>query len=282
MLKQLIPIQVKDAIKVLLGTARAIPIDRFAEAPKYRSVQDADRYCPVCNQPTNFRPLPYELVLGHQTHQCLYPLWDQETLNLAEYYCEVCGASDRERIYALFFDREWRTGGTVLEIAPQPALTRRLQQLPGTTVRTADLYNLHAQDLVDITDMAIYSDGQFDAFVCSHVLEHVPDDLRAMRELYRVLRPGKWGIVMVPISLSAQSTHEDPSITDPALRWKYFGQADHVRLYAKADWISRLQSVGFQVDQIKAETFGADQCHRMGIASASVLYVARKPPTVDV
>ena len=77
-----------------------------------------------------------------------------------------------------------------------------------------------------------YSEGQFDVFICSHVLEHIPDDRKAMQELYRILKPRGYGIAMVPINLKVEMTLEDPSLQIPS-RWKYFAQDDHVRMYAK-------------------------------------------------
>ena len=87
----------------------------------------------------------------------------------------------------------------------------------------------NVDDKIDVTNMTWSADGQFDAFVCSRVLEHVDDDIAAMKELHRVLKKGGWGIAMVPIHLGLQSVLHDPSTADDATRWKYFGQSDHVQ-----------------------------------------------------
>ncbi|MBK6634354.1 MAG: class I SAM-dependent methyltransferase [Chitinophagaceae bacterium] len=79
-------------------------------------------------------------------------------------------------------------------------------------------------DKLDLQDLHLYKDHSFDVFVCSHILEHVDDDIKAMKELYRILKPGGWGIAMVPIIESVTETHEDPSIKEENLRLKYFGQ----------------------------------------------------------
>ena len=87
-----------------------------------------------------------------------------------------------------------------------------------------------------------------DAIICNHVLEHIPDDRKAMKELRRVLKPGGWGILQVPISYVLAATHEDPSIVTTEAREQAFGQYDHVRIYAK-DYVDRLVGAGFKVEQ---------------------------------
>ena len=270
MFKQLIPTRIKDAVKVLLGQAKAFSIIRDTKSGQFR------KFCPVCQQPSEFQPLSYSFVRQLLMSGYRYSLFDIETMNFDEYICRNCGATDRERLFALYFDRIWQGPGTILEIAPRASFTKYLKHLPQAMVRTADLFDPTADDKVDLTNMSLYREAQFDAWICSHVLEHIPDDIQAMRELYRVLKPGGWGIVMVPICLSLQATHEDPSITDTALRWKFFGQDDHVRLYAKTDLIRRLQDVGFEVVPIDGSLFGAEQCDRAGVDDKSVLYIVKK------
>jgi SAM-dependent methyltransferase len=104
----------------------------------------------------------------------------------------------------------------------------------------------------------------------------VPDDRKAIGELFRTLRPGGFAIVMVPLIHGVEATHEDPAINTPELRWKYYGQDDHVRQYGKSDFVDRLTAAGFRVDQIGVDHFGAEAFRRAGIAPDSVLYVARK------
>lgn len=209
----------------------------------------------------------------------VHSIYQFETINLELYTCDVCGASDRDRLNALYFRDALRGSTTrlaVLDIAPTPPFTSFLSRLPQLEVRTADRYMPGVDDAVDIANMHTYADGQFDIVICSHVLEHVPDDVQAMRELYRVLANGGWGIVMVPIHLDLNEIQEDPSITDESLRWKYFAQYDHVRLYSKQGFIDRLRSVGFVVDQLGSEFFGADVFRTNAIHPRSVLYVVRK------
>jgi SAM-dependent methyltransferase len=108
---------------------------------------------------------------------------------------------------------------------------------------TADLHDPQAMEIMDVTQIE-HPDRSFDVIFCSHVLEHVEDDRRAMREFHRTLRDGGWAILLVPIT--ADHTVEDPSVTDPAERKRLFGQADHVRRYGP-DYVERLREAGFSV-----------------------------------
>ncbi len=140
----------------------------------------------------------------------------------------------------------------------EPLLRNRL----GECYITGDLEDPRADVRLDITDIK-YPDATFDVIYCSHVLEHVPEDRVAMRELRRVLKPNGWAILLVPVS--GDHTYEDPSITDPAERLKAFGLEDHVRQYGR-DFVDRLREAGFAVDVIEASDLYSDrQAIRMGL-----------------
>ncbi|MGA8902044.1 methyltransferase domain-containing protein, partial [Bradyrhizobium sp.] len=178
-------------------------------------------------------------------------------------YLENAFASfDRNRTYRL------------LEFAPGDALYKKLKSLPFIAYRSADLSRKTVDERVDMTDMAAYADGSLDVILCSHVLEHVPDDRKAMREICRVLKPDGFAIVMVPLVVGVDDTNEDPSVNTAELRWKYFGMGDHVRRYGKRDFVDRLEIAGLKVEQLGIEHFGAETFRRAGIAENSVLYVA--------
>lgn len=115
-----------------------------------------------------------------------------------------------------------------------------------------------------------------DVFLCSHVLEHIEDDRKAMRELHRILAPDGFGVVLVPLFPDVDETHEDAQIATLHQRWKYFGGGDHVRQYGKQDFMDRLAAAGFKVDQLDIDFFGKDVFREAGIAESSVLYVLRK------
>jgi SAM-dependent methyltransferase len=218
-----------------------------------------------------------------QAHGYVYPLDAIETFNVAAYSCPSCDASDRERLYALYLDRVFAAREParrvrLLEFAPSYGLSRKLKRTPFVDYRSADLYRNNVDDRVDITDMRGYADASFDVVLCSHVLEHVPDDRRAMRELHRILRSDGFAIVMVPLVQGVEETNEDTAIDTPALRWKYFGSDDHVRQYGRRDFADRLAGAGFTVERFGIGFFGEDAFRRAGIAADSVLYVVRKAP----
>lgn len=252
---------------------------RKLQLGKYRGTEFR---CPVCGVELRaFKPgaASYERML--REHEYVYPLDAIETFNVAAYSCPSCDASDRERLYALYLDRVLATGEParryrLLEFAPSLGLSRKLKRHPLVDYRSADLYRNNVDDRVDITDMRGYADASFDIVLCSHVLEHVPDDRRAMRELRRILRPDGFAIVMVPLVHGVDETNEDGAIDTPALRWKYFGSDDHLRQYGKRDFADRLVAAGFKVERLGADFFGEDAFWRAGIAADSVLYVVRR------
>lgn len=269
-------------------TAQIRIIDRAIQSlryrlNKYRPDYFGDKYeCPLCNTKlARFLPLPIYYFREMYENQFVHSIFQTETLNIENYLCPVCNCSDRDRLYYLYIvsflqkiDKSQRY--RLLEIAPASQLRKVLQQNEQIEYRCADLFMENVDDKVDITDMNIYPDESFDIFVCSHVLEHINDDVKAMRELHRILKPNGWGIAMVPISLGLQNNYENPNITSESERWKYFGQNDHVRMYSKQGFINRLSKVGFQVEQLGVDFFGREAFERYGIHSRSVLYVVKK------
>ena len=113
---------------------------------------------------------------------------------------------------------------------------------------TTDLNSPLADVKADICDLP-FSENTYDIIFCNHVLEHIPDDTKAMQELYRVLKPGGMAILQIPQDLSRAKTFADDSITDPKERAKVFGQYDHVRIYGR-DYFDKLRSIGFEVKEI--------------------------------
>lgn len=210
-----------------------------------------------------------------------HPLEAFETFNSRAFLCPSCNCSDRERLYALYL-RQWlathKPGSQyiLVDFAPSHALSKWLRTLPAVRYRSADLFRPNVDDKVDITKMPEYGNDSIDAFICSHVLEHIRDDASAMRELCRILKPGGFGIAMVPLIVGMTETHEDPAITAPDLRWKHFGQDDHVRLYGTTDFARRLSAAGFGVTRLGKEHFGDEAFARAGIADNSLLYVVTK------
>jgi SAM-dependent methyltransferase len=158
--------------------------------------------------------------------------------------CWHCGSLERDRLLWLFFDRNpslLTPGLRVLHVAPEAPLRPRVQRIAGSYV-CGDLTGTFGDQILDVTSLQ-FCDDAFDAVICNHVLEHVPDDRAAMRELRRVLAPGGWAILLVP-DVESEHTIEDPSITDATERLRRFGQEDHVRRYGR-DYLDRLVDAGF-------------------------------------
>jgi SAM-dependent methyltransferase len=161
--------------------------------------------------------------------------------------CPRCLSHPRHRLLWLFFEREGREliegRAAFLHIAPEECLEARFRAVPTLEYLTADLTR-PAMAHFDIAAVP-YADDTFDVILCSHVLEHVADDRRALRELHRVLRPGGSAIVLVPLGSDAE-TFEDATITSPEKREAAFGQFDHMRRYGQ-DFPKRLEEAGFRV-----------------------------------
>lgn len=240
-------------------------------------------FCPVCQQAVpGFMPIGWEYIAMLNNCGYIQPIFQGETFDPVNYFCPRCNASDRDRLYALFLEQylnklDKRTKHRFIDFAPAPQLQRYLKTFPVLDYRSADLFAPNVDDHVDIMDMNIYDTESVDFFLCSHVLEHVPNDKKAISELYRILKPGKCGILMVPIILTLQTTYEDPSIVSPEERWKHFGQDDHLRVYAKSDFIHKVEDAGFQIHQFDISVFGAEIFKIHGIHKRSVLYIVTKP-----
>jgi len=128
---------------------------------------------------------------------------------------------------------------------------------------------------LDVTAMP-FPDDQFDLILCSHVLEHVPDDRQAMRELYRVLKPGGWAILMVPLDRACAVTQEDATVVDPEERKRLYGQFDHVRLYGR-DYAERLKSAGFTVtEDAMTDRSPVEDVFRLGLLRSEVVHAVTK------
>jgi SAM-dependent methyltransferase len=192
--------------------------------------------------------------------------------------CMYCNALERHRLTWLFFkNRTDLFNGhakRMLHVAPEEPFEKLLKKKIGIGYLTADLYNPAAMVKMDISDIQ-FDDETFDVIYCSHVLEHVSNDKRAIKEFYRVLKTSGWAILLVPIT--AAKTFEDPLVTDPMERLKLFGQEDHVRCYGP-DYAERLAEGGFVVEIVKPKDFlGSEEIERMGITdSAGEIYFCRK------
>lgn len=180
--------------------------------------------------------------------------------------CPACLSVERDRLVYLFLRRTtdiFEKPQSLLHIAPEVSLHSKLSQV-GHRYHTGDLQSPLARERVDITALP-YPALKFDAIICNHVLEHVPNDAHAMAEFCRVLKPGGWALLLVPFRPD-QPTYEDWNITEPAARRIAFGQEDHVRIYG-SDYAVRLRAAGFAVQEDWfVDTFSPQELQRFGMA----------------
>jgi SAM-dependent methyltransferase len=174
--------------------------------------------------------------------------------------CPICQSAERDRLVYLYVRDylhlfENKDEISILHIAPEnclyPEFRRRIKSrnyICGDKFEEGYSYDKHVQ-YTDLTNID-WENNSFDLIICNHVLEHIHDDRKAMRELFRVLKPGGKAILQVPISMTLNETFEDFSITDPAERIRIFGQRDHCRIYGQ-DYGTRLESAGFSFRQVK-------------------------------
>jgi predicted SAM-dependent methyltransferase len=196
-------------------------------------------YCPICQKEGYFLPsgTPPRTKSRYQS----------------------CGSVERHRLLWLFFQKYTnilsKPQQSILHVAAESCIKNRIGKLHGKNYVTADLKNQNAMVKMDIMEIQ-YSDEAFDIIICNHVLEHVIDDIKAMKEIYRVLKKGGWAILLVPIA-NIEKTYEDETITSDGGRFWAFGQGNHIRKYGK-DYEERLKSVGFNVKIIGSDELAGD------------------------
>ena len=237
-------------------------------------------WCPVCgSKQASFLPLPEFYRENARLHG--YAHFEKgEMLSLDAYTCTNCGASDRERIYALWIDQQiekklFSNVTRAIHFAPEAALSKKLKGLGFFEYKTADLLMGDVDYKVDMMDLP-FDDESFDLFICSHVLEHVDSDDQVIKELYRITKPDGCGILMAPIIMGLDKTVEDPSVKDEAGRWRHYGQNDHVRLYAHDDYVNKIRCHDFRVEELGENYFGKKVFRALGLTRTSILYVVSK------
>jgi SAM-dependent methyltransferase len=210
------------------GTS-GLPIPTFSEAEQLRRQNPRKYLCPVCGSlKDHFAPGG----VGRRRPNAK---------------CPDCGSLERHRMLVMYLANcVWpnltQKKKDLLHIAPEKFLVDLLKPRPDVNYVSGDLTMSISMARIDLTALQFW-DAQFDLIICSHVLEHIPDDIKAMTEMHRVLKNGGYLLVMVP--MFGDETYEDPSITDPEERRRHFGQADHVRKYGR-DITKRLEVAGFQ------------------------------------
>ena len=192
--------------------------------------------------------------------------------------CPRCGSIERKRLLWLYLLNEIkiteRTNFKVLHFSPSSALFRKLKALKNIEYVPAGFDNPLIKNHFDITSLPL-SENYFDLIICYHVLEHVADDKKAMRELFRVLKKG--GITLLQVPYSENETVEDSAITNPDERKKSFGQEDHVRYYGKTDLKQRLETCGFVVQEIAyAKKLGEEKTELYQLKEEEIIFCCTK------
>lgn len=221
----------------------------------YRTVgrifpRDAKVECPLCG----WRGHSFSDYQGRFGH--VYP----------HSVCPICYSQPRHRTL-FFFLREFlknRQTEKFLHFAPEPCITKVVRSYSKIDYLSVDLDALSAMRKENITGLS-FPDDHFDFILCYHVLEHIPDDAKAMQELFRVLKVGGIAIIDVPIDFGREITFEDPTIVTPQQSEEAFWQFDHVRLYGQ-DFPERLRHAGFLVSQeYFARSLGTNYIAKYGL-----------------
>ena len=185
---------------------------------------------------------------------------------------------ERHRLFWLYLKNEtsfFTEKLRVLHFAPEQAFLRKFKRLKNISYTTTDLNSPIADVKADICDLP-FEDASYDFIICNHVLEHIPDDTKAMQELYRVLAPGGTAILQVPLENERAVTFEDDTITDQKERTRIFGQYDHVRIYGM-DYFDKLRSIGFNVEALEySKNLKETDLERYRLAKGELLPVCKK------
>lgn len=192
--------------------------------------------------------------------------------------CPHCLSLERHRLLWLYLNEKtdfFKTQIKMLHIAPEQCFHERFNKLENITYDTGDLESPLAKLHFDLHNIPL-ADNSFDVIMCNHVMEHVEDDNQCMAELYRVLKPGGWAIMQVPVDYSNPNTYEDATITSPEEREKHFWQKDHVRLYGR-DYPQKLERVGFKVTSENfVKEIGAEKRNRYRLQEEEIIYLCKK------
>ena len=224
-------------IAKVLPKALKDPIELFYNRLKWFGIK---RYCPACKSwVKQFLPFGKK-----QRNDAL---------------CPICSLVERHRLAWLVLEDEFRkrvdSQNRILHFAPEPKLTKFFKSVNNSEYLSADLTKKSAMVNFDITQIP-HGESSFDVIYCSHVLEHVPDDAKALSELRRVVSDN--GIVIIIVPIHREITYEDFSIVDDDARAEAFGQYDHVRVYGD-DFRDRLKTAGFDFKEYKPSDYLSDK-----------------------
>ncbi len=256
----------KGIIKILLNYIPRpilINISLLISKPISLIYQGNNVECPVCGK--SFRKfLPYGYASGNKDNRL----------------CPNCLSLERHRLLWMFLKNKtdiFSSRLKVLNIAPEQPFIKRFKKSENLNYTTADLLSPIADVKVDIRNMHVFDDNDFDFIICNHVLEHIDNEQKALSELYRILKPGGRAVLQVPINYNLEKSFEDNTIVDKKEREKIFGQYDHVRVYGR-DYPEKLRKSGFKVtedDYVKQ--FSDAEIERYRLDRDEIIYLCVKP-----
>lgn len=248
MIKELIPLAIKKKLKLL-------------------GLKGENVYCPCCK--SKFITFLPKKGLGQKIRQ--------------NAICPKCNSLERDRLLIKYLTEKtnlFTDNLRLLHVAPEKSLFNTFLHSKNINYYPVDKYAdgyIYPKETIhmDITNIT-YTDNFFDVIICSNVLEHIPDDIKAMTELQRVLKPEGWAIIQAPIDELREETYEDFTITDPKLREAAFGWPDHVRWYGK-DFIKRLERTGFNVLIDKfIDLFDENELYKYGLMAGDYIFLCTK------
>ena len=241
---------------------------------KYRGT---DYYCPYCKNSFS-KMLPGGTDLPVLKEKKIVGGGYRDNL-----VCPRCFSVDRDRMIYLYLTEKTdilTSPKKILHIAPEGSIRALLLSLPhieyhdGIKYHEGYYYDRNV-NILDVTQIP-FEDNTFDVVICNHVLEHIVDDRKALSEIYRIMKPGAWAILQVPISLKLHDTFEDLSVTTPEEREKVFGQFDHVRIYGQ-DYPNLLEKRGFSVKRYSPfDETHQEELKKYALNPDEILYIANK------
>jgi len=185
---------------------------------------------------------------------------------------------ERHRLFWLYLKNEtnfFSANKRVLHFAPEQAFLKKFKKLKNISYTTTDLNSPIADVKADICDLP-FENESYDFIICNHVLEHIPDDTKAMQELYRVLAKGGTAILQIPYDSDREVTFEDNTITNKKERARIFGQYDHVRIYGM-DYFKKLATIGFEVAAVDyTSNFTEEEIEKYRLPKGELIPVCKK------
>lgn len=234
--------------------------------------------CNICKKVVKYLPNTTHFQAEQKKHG--FPYWNAvfESVSKKKRMCPVCESMDRERMLSLMIDLLQPANDdklNVLQIAPSFAMDNWLKTKTYMNYETTDLMLPNVTFQADIQDMNMVADETYDIILCSHILEHVKDDKKAMKELYRILKEDGVCLFLVPLMIGLDKTDEEFGLSEEE-NWTRFGQDDHARLYAREDFLDRLTDAGYLVHILGKEYFGEECWHEQGLNDIHCIYAATK------